>query len=803
MGARHLVLLLDEAAQMGSFNLHEFLREVASAFSASKIQLHTLQCHSLATLDRAREIAHDLGEWLQRAAQIHLPSIRVEDAPSFFANRVLKVTGDADLAGRLVPSGVARALCETAGGNPRLMLQYAGAVYGTALGCGREVCDGETVVKAFASVPVGKAGVLFSNEELKRVCQLLPQEWGDRQGRSIATYLAANIGRLFGECEKVAAPTMATACGMSVSDLQKLASKTLAGVPVFEVSQDEIFDTDLRFQLSRELRAKLSSLKASSGTVDQKRHQVQLIVGPHRLQSELTSGLARMLRSKAGALNPKYKALGRASQMGSADIVLGGQIFEAYPPDSGSSFRVLAVALYRCPPPPEMVAAISKGLVDEEWDFVVVCHRDEEGQTWQDWMNGDGGEEVKRALAHRTRFLLHMDPAEESEWVSYLGGEAQPLEQGVKFYANVLAATSQAEFSEEVDRAAEAAANAFERIRPTLETLCYLPTPEEQKLLDSPMWEGQASYTLKDISASHPSFSKGKALSELLPEYLDLAKGKRYLRKAPMSWKVWKRVREKLEMDGVAAIDDIAKHLRERERVVGGASNARSVVEWVLGLMRMQGEAAEVAGGWRYIDAQKARADAAQSCKDLLAKCGAVRARLQAFDHGESAREQLAPLSVLAASLGDCSETHEFLQKRDDLERCLQDLEGRARLNLEWMSTTVGYMEAELGRIRAMANGVPGPIATFLSVPEKIEELAERLQEAIRIARNTDGAGSQREVESINRDVQLGVKYLEDLIGGQGNDGAPKADQVLANVLRHRQFKALTIWYEAPAQEGI
>ena len=88
VGRPHMALLFDEAQTLSGVSFQDVLRNLQIAFQHKRIGLHTVQCHSLVTLDRALQLVQEL-DWLSGPAlrKIHLPSLRDEQAHDLFRSR--------------------------------------------------------------------------------------------------------------------------------------------------------------------------------------------------------------------------------------------------------------------------------------------------------------------------------------------------------------------------------------------------------------------------------------------------------------------------------------------------------------------------------------------------------------------------------------------------------------------------------------------------------------------------------------------------------------------------------------------
>jgi hypothetical protein len=120
-------LLFDEVQKMRRETFQGFLKELRDRFDNSERNIHTMQCHSMASLDDTRKLREELGDWMMQAERIQLPSIEMAHAYDFYRQRIVDSGGDAE-ARELIGKGLAQTLCEATGGNPRQMLQIAGDV---------------------------------------------------------------------------------------------------------------------------------------------------------------------------------------------------------------------------------------------------------------------------------------------------------------------------------------------------------------------------------------------------------------------------------------------------------------------------------------------------------------------------------------------------------------------------------------------------------------------------------------------------------------------------------------------------
>ncbi len=92
-GKPHTTLLVDEAQTLGGAEAYQTqLQELRTAFDERQIVLHTLQCHSMVSLDRARQLGEALS-WLQGPNVCHVYPRRPRHAGAGGGTGAARATG--------------------------------------------------------------------------------------------------------------------------------------------------------------------------------------------------------------------------------------------------------------------------------------------------------------------------------------------------------------------------------------------------------------------------------------------------------------------------------------------------------------------------------------------------------------------------------------------------------------------------------------------------------------------------------------------------------------------------------------
>jgi hypothetical protein len=578
----HAVILFDEAQTMRT-DFQEFLRELTRTFRQREVNLHTMQCHSLASLDAARKIAAKLKDWLDRAQQIHLPSIQANEAHEFFRSRLRSCTDSDELAETFIPEGVAKTLCDAAGGNPRKMLQLAERVAASLDSVEDARLTGRQVLAAFREMPGARANSrLYSEGSFRRIYQLAPQEHPN-VGAAVAEFLQAHIESLYGESEpvsvnRITAWRMQRAPGISINALLSTLTGKIDDTELLEAAEDEFGATIYR--LSHAFRSKLSEAFASAGATGRKQKQVDLMFRPAECQQDLVTGLLQILR-RAGLVTGRFDEV-RLPDQDEEKALLG---FVTQMPIRDAKYLytpVLVTALCNMQPSAAALGAINDGLSQGRWDRAVVLFHDERS-SW----GGEPGAEPSDQLSLSRRQHATVEVIDESVWKDWIReAEGDPGSAGtkaVRMFASVQ------EFGESPDdsRLSVEDRSVFEKLKDevnqrllSLDEVCYLPTNDELTVLRHPVWERDGTLSLTDLTTNTGVKTDGNLVANLVGSFLTKQSAK-FARRTQGEWPLCKAVQEVLKSKKTLAVGDIVPLLRQRHVVASRSSVLEPAVEWV------------------------------------------------------------------------------------------------------------------------------------------------------------------------------------------------------------------------------
>jgi hypothetical protein len=650
---RHVVLLFDEV-QTTTDSFQGFVTALEKEFRDAQIVLHLLQCHSLATLDYALKVAASLGPWLQRARQIHLPAIQLRDAHKFFADRLAECTTDKALAAKLVPDGVARTICEAAGGNPRKMLQYAGQLLRSCDEHHEEQFSGRGVVDVFSrEAGMGAGKRLYSEQELRRIVELLPQEIGPF-GVRIASLLEKRIDRLFGEWEAITALEISRELGDVAAHQLDGLLRPVDGLPLFQTREDDFGSHE--YLLSDAFRRRLSAGFGYTGSVDLKQNQVDLLFRPTELQANIADGLRTILfRERVATANPRPVPLGEFPPPAPAYSPIPIRGYRTTVPIARTSFAVpvLVTGICSLRPPLLMIERIVEGLVSGEWLFAYIFYSNEN----LPWANWEEEEEAKNALAPLKNTQSKIIAIEDNDWgelvhVSDERHRTQPSVVAAQFFADIVGATRLIDSpSEEAEQFAVRLADLVRTRLPTLSTVCYLPSDDERALLDNnDLWGDRRStkeVSLKEMKEKTGRSWSGRDLNNLLDSYLEKRKGN-YVRRPDDTCLIYNALRDVLEErpKQSLSVDDLRKEM-ERRVVTAGSGDPRDVVEWLLRKLVDGGVAVvDLTQSYRYRDVRKESRERDQS---IAASLKELRRRI-----ADVQKYKISLAEPLAAELTTC-----------------------------------------------------------------------------------------------------------------------------------------------------
>jgi hypothetical protein len=522
-GRPHAALLFDEAQTIQGVSFQHFLKEIRQAFRDRSLVLHTLQCHSLVSLDRAVELAQDL-EWLQGSAvrKVHLPSLREEQAHELFRSRLAPVA--ADLADRFIAPGLARTICRLVGGNPRSMLTLAQEL-AREVGSGR-VATGDDLVRVCERQAGEAAGSsLFMRRQLQRLTELLPQVWQAPLGTMMSQELGRNIGRWFGEDVALEVSTVADRLGVDVPVLERNLRRRVDGIQLFEMKDDALGATTL--QLSFECRRYLSRSFAHGGDFNEKQAQFDCLMAPTLQQRALADALRL---TELGEMSQPLR-LGTYTD----EAQIRGYELRYQVPETSYTGTVLLAPMLGLHWPTEVARAaverLQGGACARVIIFDLIVNR-----AWQDW----------DAACKGAGFILPVDPGQPNvvridadAWAPVLPAPRDAADQLGARVAVLCAALLGAEHARQnhvpmTDDQKSARGGIMECVRdllPGADDFCYLPTPDEQQWLDLPQWSsGPLTLAALRDALERPQLTVVQ-LRDLVPHWLEDAGTRKWKRR--------------------------------------------------------------------------------------------------------------------------------------------------------------------------------------------------------------------------------------------------------------------------------
>jgi hypothetical protein len=522
-GRPHAAFLFDEAQTIQGVSFQHFLQELRQAFRDRSIVLHTLQCHSLVSLDRAVEIAQGL-EWLQgpTVRKVHLPSLREEQAHELFRSRLAPVVPH--LADRFIAPGLARTICRLVGGNPRSMLTLAQELaHEVSHG---QVATGADLVRVCERQAGEAAGSsLFMRRQLQRLTELLPQVWQSPLGTKVADELVHNIGRWFGEDVALEVSALADRLGVDVPVLERNLRRRVDGIQLFEMKDDSLGATTL--QLSFECRRYLSRSFAHGGDFNEKQAQFDCLMAPTLQQRALADALRL---TELGEMSPPLRLGTYADEAPIRGYELRYQV-----PETSYTGTVLLAPMLGLHWPTEAARAAAERLQVGTCARVIVIDL-VVNRTWQDW-----DAECKAA-----GIILPVDPGQPNvvridadAWAPLLPSPHDAGDQLGARAAVLSAALLAAEHARQnhvpmTDDQKSARGGIVERVRdllPGADDFCYLPSPDEQQWLDLPQWSsGPLTLAMLRDTLERPKLTAAQ-LRDLVPHWLEDAGTRKWKRR--------------------------------------------------------------------------------------------------------------------------------------------------------------------------------------------------------------------------------------------------------------------------------
>jgi hypothetical protein len=519
-GRPHIALLFDEAQTLTGVSFQDFLRNLQVAFQQKRVGLHTVQCHSLVTLDRALQLVQEL-DWLSGPAlrKIHLPSLRDEEAHDLFRSRLATIAPEK--ANTFISDGIARTICRLVGGNPREMLKLAGELWREVGSADRASgVDLLRVCKRWETGPGGQT--LFIPHRLKRLTDLLPQVWQADLGARMARYLETHIGTLFGEDARIEIAVFADGLDANIDIIEKNLRRHIDGIRLLDVVEDDLGSS---VRLSLDARRYFSSSALHGGDFDEKQAQFDTLIAPTSQQHRLADALRF---TELGQVTPV-----RLGAYPDQSPIRGYELtFQV--PDSSYHGKVLVTAMLGVHWACEAALELAKGLSAGRWACAIVLDL-VVGETWQAWLDECASRNVRLALRGEPRIAL---PITADDWANILPPPVESADAPGVRAALLCAALQGAEHArrnqiEPTQTQAQARSGTILLVRnalPTADQYCYLPTDEERAWLDLPLWSsGPVDLSSLREHLSKPALTAAQ-LRDLVPHYLQSVGSRRWTR---------------------------------------------------------------------------------------------------------------------------------------------------------------------------------------------------------------------------------------------------------------------------------
>lgn len=809
--ALHVCVLFDEGQTWGGMNFQRFLGVLAERFRAESRMLHTLQCHSMASLDRAREVAKDLRYLLDTAIQLHLPSIQESDAATFFRRRLEACTSNEAIARKLIPEGVAKALCRAAGGNPRRMLQYAGSVLETCDEKRRPEFDGATVLKVFGEQNDPRTGQpLFHKSAFDRIIQLLPQVY-PRHGESLARFIEENIGKLLGEDWRARPLDLADALGgLNPNETSKVATCEVDGISLLtsRLEYDEEEDEEETFFfLSDEFRDRLATRTGSSGDLERKQALYRILLNAEQSQGDATAGLAAILNLERFGHQPLPVTLGERFR---------GMVFNV--PVSGltSGIRVLVSAVYGVNPPLDFMETIIDGLSERKWIRAIVVYFNHE----ESWQRFSGQPEIKSLLQKIEK--SHPDaleicaPFQPDDWRRILPAVESTEQETIavtaaRVFASLVAETRTNDLptDEERRRFFREIRTIVDRDRPSPADIVYLPDDRERALLGSEKWrcpEADAGFLVREVSDFAGHKVSRNDLESLLEDYLEKSgTGGRYVRSPPNRSRLYKEVRDGLERKKQSDVDGLIR-LVEQRLLVEPRDRLHANVTWVLDALCRQGLAKhpDLRGIYSYVDLPGEKRCLEKELRRLVVRETDRNSSIHRFSPDWATQSgALAEIQTKQKQLRD----YELGQQVECLKHLKQDLEAIAAEHQEIEARMVkerkaifSHLESRYTELQARRGEVDEPWQSLAIPSRTLEDLRHQLESLEERAESPEQDllySLKEDSRVLERRIELAAKRLEPPDSSR-SEGAASRDLLVRWIASGSAFTEIVVELEEP-----
>ncbi len=771
-GRDHAVLLFDEAQTV--IDLFEvflaFLRELRQAFKQARVNLHTMQCHSLASMPKARELRTKLSDWLGDAVVLHLSSVLQSDAFSFFYRRALDCGLGARQAEELVPDGVARTLCEAAGGNPRLMLIYADSVLAYAKATGASRLGGEHVRAVFARTRGIRGGNLFVEPHLERTRDLAVEEL--RPDRAQVMVLALGLtDRFFGEYWRADESELVNRFSIEAHRLPALLD-VVDGRRVFACEQDCELELN-QYYFTPEFRTYLSGGFGSSGGFDVRQAQYGLLMEPDRWQKSVVDGLAQVLRQQGRTVGlPQLQSLGAFP----SGHPIRAYHFETTVSGMSERIRVLVTAFYGTQPPADALRQIRDGLAQRKWLRAIVLFASEE----HFWDQLATQEELTQVLDQPEGDPACFRALQREDWgelVRPFAGveELPPMVEAAIVFANLVDLgkryQSQQKLGGELQGFQQGIIELFDAAIPKSEELCYLPTAEERDLLDNKVWLNHpGGVTKKRLGEALGQRMEGTSLDNLRPTLVTIQKGG-FVRCPAVKYPLYAAMHNLLRENAGRSLtfDELSNEASRRVLLVGPSSRRRDVVEWVAKDLEKDGLADLSSNTVRFIDLEKDVSLARKRVRELTAKIKDVMSRFAVLDDAAVERYQsrydtLSELPSQGLSLRE--QRDQLTGIEGDLESLKIDLDAAKGGIEKERDDLLDDLRKKLGELETQRAVLPDAFRLLLASEEDFTEVRDDVDEALKKAQSR-AAMSMRHLETTYSELEQRLHQLRVALSGQ------------------------------------
>ena len=808
----HLVILFDEVQTISPKVFQHFLETLRDEFRGLQRCVHTMQCHSLSSIDGAQTIRKNLGEWLARAHAIQLPSLSPDDAHRFFTQRIADYGGDPEPD--FVSLGISKTLCEMAGGNPRMMLILAQNIL-LRIGANGDPHKFtpeivlETLKRQNGAVPNTP---LVKTHEYQAIIDLLPQEWPQIGGR-LAEWLKLNFAKLF-----VGRRTYDNSdlCGPPLNlDSQQLGTlqKRIYDTSLFRVETDEDLGTT-EYQLSDQFRELISNAFGSSGgSLREKELQFNLVIQPQNYQRELTQGIRTILQAAKIDPRPSRCSMGEDDE---TERPFQGSVVNTHlrHDSSKEAFShlfapVLVTTLFGVKPSNSFCKVLREGLKNGKWlKAIIYFHHPD--TTWDQWINTTEGHELLGDFRDKIAVL------DNTHWGSFVQppptqNQDTPTEgiKALQFFAAVGTAVEMdpQSMNDHQRQLVQKMKVLFNERTVHLSEITYLPNELERTLIASNHWECQDSFTLADINTSTGGQWDRNRLYPLVYEYIGFERNKWKRR----NWKSSKlygatlKALKKSKSDFMTAQVISVRCAEDCTILPSQRTRMDTCVGWILDLMRVQGLVQEELripeNVYRYVDLEgklrTQKKDLTKRFKDLfqsskvasnfnndiskaiIEKANKIKEKLDRRISQESLARREEFLNDLSADVDEWADDLKKIeiQNENDRSECHDRISG---------------LKIELIQIRQR---IPTPLVETVFPDEEWNELNRSIKQFLAemsgdIKDSKSLAETNRAEVSLRKRIQHHIQILE---GTKPLPGSDKSDCLLSQLLSNPSWSRIEV----------